>query len=931
MVQLNNSFSTANDCCETDDKAVLFVDEWSERSKRVELNCDLIKSYASEKSLCGEFENLKMKDDKRKNNEEEYQKLDEEDKERVEKNEKEELKNLIMEVKIDKDKIIMDDKREKVNEKDSSSKKENKRKEVIKNVDTEVIREENKTEIKNKTFRIIRGSFHQANVEKFPEYSNGRQCTANAAVAIVKCSIKDPELWIGDDVDNVLMIGDEIYKESIETRPEVSMGEKNRMYLNAQEVQKKITIRASTRYIQLEPAELGHSMKTMYDCMNLEDRLQDFLKYDGSAILTSNSISIAIGKKNNKIWMFDSHARDKFGKLNRGQYYDDVEDYDAACLTLFPDVHSLLEVIRHNITYIHTNEDENNWFELHPVKVFILFRRDIIKMSNVSAQDIIQHQNRKILVTDNDSTINNYTNLQNKSFQNSEIFSKSSKTDICKDEDDDWKTTVRKQAIKGIGKVKNGEVMRQNKEMKMENGFNVLCDKDSFDDTFKNDSVNDYDNESSDDEYTHAYESERNGKFEEKDNDDCKNNLLNEEQEESSKKNGFKRIEEIDETEVLLYNMPTMWDKLTVRLATHTTPGCSITDIKLRNQRREGNRVCVSYGCKKCPWIAKIWTTDKSEEKLNINEALVLGSINSGTGYTQMKKLFTAAGIKCMNNETYRNYRNHAYKILMAAMTENMKNAGKEELRIATEKGNVINEKGLIFVMADGSWMKRSYRTGSYNFPAGLVHIIGYETGKILWLEVKNMYCSICDTAMRANKEPREYECYKNWNRSDSSTSMESIAIGEGFLKSEEEHNLIYSTLISEGDSSVYNRIRQLDPYAEYQIVVEKLECVKHLRRAFQNTIKTKAKSKPGYIGKSRKIFEESGPKCIDELNRLLKHYWDEDREYDHYMCEEVGKAIEILPRHVLGDHSECAGKYPLCDGVPKKNEQNHIPSLRQW
>lgn len=123
-------------------------------------------------------------------------------------------------------------------------------------------------------------------------------------------------------------------------------------------------------------------------------------------------------------------------------------------------------------------------------------------------------------------------------------------------------------------------------------------------------------------------------------------------------------------------------------------------------------------------------------------------------------------------------------------MNKSMEEARKEEFRISLEEGNHKNGKGLITVLADGSWMKRSYKNGNYNSPAGLVYIIGQRSGKILWFEIKNMYCSVCDRAKNNGCKPREHECYKNWNRGDSSNSMEPISIIEGFNKSLEKHNL---------------------------------------------------------------------------------------------------------------------------------------------
>lgn len=144
-------------------------------------------------------------------------------------------------------------------------------------------------------------------------------------------------------------------------------------------------------------------------------------------------------------------------------------------------------------------------------------------------------------------------------------------------------------------------------------------------------------------------------------------------------------------------------------------------------------------------------------------------------------------------------------------------------------------------------------------------------------------------------------------------------------------HNLIYYRLVTDGDSSVYKKLREADPYAEYDIDIEKVECSKHLRRAFRNRAKDIASSKRGYVGKLRQIVQDSEEKCIGELNHLLQYDWDQDKEIDDEMCEEVVNAIHVIPRHVFGDHSECAASHLLCDGVSQKNEENIVSTLEQW
>lgn len=94
---------------------------------------------------------------------------------------------------------------------------------------------------KTEDFRIVRGTFHQGNTNIFSVDSVGRQCTANAAAAILMASIKAPESWKSTDVNSVLITGDLIYQQSIANRPPQVMNERNSMYLNALEVKPDIS------------------------------------------------------------------------------------------------------------------------------------------------------------------------------------------------------------------------------------------------------------------------------------------------------------------------------------------------------------------------------------------------------------------------------------------------------------------------------------------------------------------------------------------------------------------------------------------------------------------------------------------------------------------------------------------------------------------
>ena len=102
--------------------------------------------------------------------------------------------------------------------------------------------------------------------------------------------------------------------------------------------------------------------------------------------------------------------------------------------------------------------------------------------------------------------------------------------------------------------------------------------------------------------------------------------------------------------------------------------------------------------------------------------------------------------------------------------------AGEVEKELAIKKEDIHKDISYIPVVADGSWMKRSYGT-NYDSLSGVGAIIGYHTGKVLFVGIRNNFCTVCD----GGTEPKQHKYFKNFDRNASSTSMESDAIAEGF------------------------------------------------------------------------------------------------------------------------------------------------------
>lgn len=118
----------------------------------------------------------------------------------------------------------------------------------------------------------------------------------------------------------------------------------------------------------------------------------------------------------------------------------------------------------------------------------------------------------------------------------------------------------------------------------------------------------------------------------------------------------------------------------------------------------------------------------------------------------------------------------------------------------------------------------------------------------MLYIGIRNTYCSVCQKSEFLKKTPSAHVCYKNWT--GTSTSMESDIIVDGFCQSMKTHNLIYNNLIGDGDSSVIKKLRMTKPYGN-DILVRKIECTNHILRNYSTRIRdlsTKKKCTSGNI-----------------------------------------------------------------------------------
>lgn len=268
------------------------------------------------------------------------------------------------------------------------------------------------------------------------------------------------------------------------------------------------------------------------------------------------------------------------------------------------------------------------------------------------------------------------------------------------------------------------------------------------------------------------------------------------------------------------------WSQLHKKLDGHK---CPFSNVVIKKHTDRGLRTKVYLACQKCDYTDDLWTDSKDGPLMGINKSAVCGTITSGIGCSTLQEVLSSMAIPSISHVTYIKNRDELFNLVTQVSEEEMIRAASLESEIAIKEGNVVDGIPCITVVSDGAWAKRSFAGGKHDSLSGVGIIVGHKTGLVLHISVRNKYCAFEAKAEQLGREPTKHVCFKNWSHDQSSTSMEKDIIVEGFLTSVNKRGLIYKTLISDGDSSVYNSIVSADPYGKYGVVVRKIECLNHL------------------------------------------------------------------------------------------------------
>ncbi|KAK5645649.1 hypothetical protein RI129_004113 [Pyrocoelia pectoralis] len=277
----------------------------------------------------------------------------------------------------------------------------------------------------------------------------------------------------------------------------------------------------------------------------------------------------------------------------------------------------------------------------------------------------------------------------------------------------------------------------------------------------------------------------------------------------------------------------------------------------------------------------------------NVNKDAVVAMMSIGSGFSHLEQVTSSLEIPCMSARMYDSLHDEVAEAWEATSLKSMREAAEEEKEFAIRDQNVDrNGIPLITVVADGTWSKRSYHTN-------------FNALSVLFLGVRNKFCTVCKIAETVGDTPKNHKCYKNW--SGSSAAMEADIIAEGFSKSLQMYGLIYEKLIADGDSNCYKKILDTNPYET--VAVQKIECKNHLLRNF-----------------SRKIRELIKDTSAGPLQNQLRLRWAICKAIAHRKAEQVQfpakvnnlkKDIRNCVSHVFGEHKNCQTLEYFCKEPP--------------
>ena len=280
------------------------------------------------------------------------------------------------------------------------------------------------------------------------------------------------------------------------------------------------------------------------------------------------------------------------------------------------------------------------------------------------------------------------------------------------------------------------------------------------------------------------------------------------------------------------------------------------------------------------------------------NLAAVWGQMATGNGHSPLSEAMAVMGVPTMTKASFVLTERHIGEWWWELLQESMKAAGEEEKNMAIANNNFHQNVPAITVIVDGGWSKRTNKH-NYNAKSGVGIIIGKATGKILFMGIRNKFCSICTRANNTTSPIPEHQCFKNW--SCSSSEMETDIILEGFQMCEQQHGVRYISFIGDGDSSVYPTLISSIPWG---YAITKIECANHCVKCYRTALEKLVQDKPSYKGRGK--LTEVMRKRLTRAARCAIIMRSKETNQQQAIAN-LRKDLLNGPLHCFGFHSKCS------------------------
>ena len=257
----------------------------------------------------------------------------------------------------------------------------------------------------SKPMIVIRGNFHQGNLQLFDAESAGRQCSCNALVTL--CTVENIfDTLSTRHLDEILEIGDQIYKTRCHELKIANTLHPSKI-LDQTQLPDEFTIGECAYTIDYKHEDFRHGrLEDDHSQSELKSWLQYTFSVSNKNILILDGYMMAVYKHcaTGQFVFFDSHSRNEIGLM--------TSEGGTSVVLIFENFHNLLDYLYRLIPSINAK-----YFGIQP----------IVTHSTIKESDTTQR------LKTNDSTPNFSSNKQSGSDMNQDIPSCSTWNEHCFD------------------------------------------------------------------------------------------------------------------------------------------------------------------------------------------------------------------------------------------------------------------------------------------------------------------------------------------------------------------------------------------------------------------------------------------------------------------------------------------------------------------